>query len=64
MPKLKSSKSISKRFKISSHGKILRHKAGRSHLLEKKSQKRKKKLCTIVQVSKYDLKRLHNKLSI
>nr|UEQ12086.1 ribosomal protein L35 [Batrachospermum sp.] len=62
MPKLKISKSIKKRFKISSTGKVLRHHAGRSHLLEKKSQDRKKKLIKICQINKSDLCRLKIKL--
>lgn len=48
MPKLKTSSSISKRFKITANGKLLRHKACRSHLLEKKSPKRKNNLSKIV----------------
>ncbi|MEM7033312.1 MAG: 50S ribosomal protein L35 [Chloroflexota bacterium] len=48
MYKLKTSSSISKRFKITSKGKLLRHKACRSHLLEKKSQKRKNNLSKVV----------------
>lgn len=62
MPKLKISKSIKKRFKISSAGKILRHHAGRSHLLQKKSQDRKKKLIKTCQINKSDLCRLKIKL--
>nr|UNJ16375.1 ribosomal protein L35 [Boldiaceae sp.] len=44
MPKLKTKKSISKRFKIVSTHKILRRKAGKKHLLQKKSSKRKHSL--------------------
>jgi large subunit ribosomal protein L35 len=62
MSKLKTSKSIKKRFKISSTGKILRHQACRSHLLQKKSQARKKKLIKIHQINKSDLYRLKVKL--
>lgn len=42
--KLKPSSSMSKRFKLTSTGKVLRHKACRSHLLQKKSSKRKHRL--------------------
>ena len=62
MPKLKTSKSIKKRFKISSTGKILRHQACRSNLLKKKSQIRKKKLTKTYQIDKSDLCRLKVKL--
>lgn len=44
MPKLKTRKSIAKRFKFTKRGKILRRKAFKSHLLLKKSSKRKRSL--------------------
>ena len=44
MYKLKTRRSIKKRFKITSHGKLMMRKASRNHLLEKKSSKRKSKL--------------------
>lgn len=44
MPKLKTKKSASKRFKITAHGKIKRRKAFKSHILTKKSTKRKRNL--------------------
>ena len=62
MPKLKTSSSISKRFKITSKGKLLRHKASRSHLLEKKSPKRKHNLSQVVALKSCDFKRLRFKL--
>jgi large subunit ribosomal protein L35 len=62
MPKLKTSKSILKRVKVTSNGKILRHKASRSHLLEKKAQKRKKNLGKIVTLDKRDLNGISLKL--
>ena len=64
MSKLKTSKSIKKRFKISSTGKVLRHQACRSHLLNKKSQERKKKLIKTCQMDKSDFYRLQVKLYI
>ena len=54
MYKLKTSKSIKKRFKITSKGKILRHQSSRSHLLQKKSSKRKQKLRLVQVLSKSD----------
>ena len=48
--KIKSSKSILKRFKITASGKYLRHKACRSHLLQKKSSKHKQHLRKVVSV--------------
>nr|YP_009541746.1 ribosomal protein L35 [Synarthrophyton chejuense]AYR05755.1 ribosomal protein L35 [Synarthrophyton chejuense] len=57
--KLKSSSSISKRFKFTSTGKLLRHKACRSHLLQKKSSKRKQQLRKVVLVRRVDSPRLN-----
>lgn len=44
MPKLKTRKSVAKRFKITKTGKIKRKRAFKSHLLGSKSSKRKMKL--------------------
>lgn len=44
MYKLKTKKSINKRFKITSDLKLLKRSAGRSHLLQKKTSNRKRKL--------------------
>ena len=52
--KLKSSSSILKRFKITRTGKLLRHKACRNHLLQKKSSKHKQKLRKVVKVKYVD----------
>nr|YP_010471103.1 ribosomal protein L35 [Synarthrophyton patena]UVF62932.1 ribosomal protein L35 [Synarthrophyton patena] len=56
--KLKSSSSISKRFKFTASGKLLRHKACRNHLLQKKSPKRKQQLRKVISVKSVDLLRL------
>lgn len=55
MYKLKTRKSIKKRFKITSAGKLMMRKASRSHLLEKKSSTRKAKLrkTSLVQLRDY-----------
>jgi large subunit ribosomal protein L35 len=42
VPKIKTNSSAKKRFKISGTGKILRRRAMKSHLLGKKSPKRKR----------------------
>jgi large subunit ribosomal protein L35 len=44
MPKLKTKKGLAKRFRLTKSGKIKRQKAGRGHLLTKKSSKRKRLL--------------------
>lgn len=44
MPKMKSHSSSKKRFKISGTGKVIRNKANKSHILTKKTSKRKRNL--------------------
>ena len=44
MPKMKSSKSAAKRFKKTGTGLLVRNKAYKSHILTKKSTKRKRNL--------------------
>jgi large subunit ribosomal protein L35 len=43
MPKQKTSRAAKKRFKVTGAGKLLRRRAMKSHLLEKKSAKRKRR---------------------
>jgi len=47
-----------KRFKISAHGKLFRKKALHSHILTKKSRKRKRSLRKETVVSKADRKKI------
>jgi large subunit ribosomal protein L35 len=42
MPKMKTNRGAAKRFKVSASGKIMRNKAFASHILTKKSTKRKR----------------------
>lgn len=44
MPKLKTRKSAKKRFYISASGRFIRKRAFKSHILEKKTSKRKRNL--------------------
>ena len=44
MPKMKTHRGAAKRFQITGSGKIVRRKAFRSHLLEKKPSKRTRRL--------------------
>lgn len=44
MPKMKTKKGVKKRFKITKKGRIKRSQEGKSHILTKKSQKRKRNL--------------------
>lgn len=51
MPKKKTHRGAAKRFKVSAGGKVLRHHSMHSHILTKKTTKRKRKLRKAVQVS-------------
>ncbi len=44
MPKMKTSRAAAKRFKLTGNGKLKRAKAYKSHILTKKSTKRKRNL--------------------
>ena len=44
MPKMKSHKGATKRFKVTGTGKVRRYKAFKSHILTKKTSKRKRRL--------------------
>lgn len=62
MYKLKTSKSIKKRFKVSKTNKLSRHKANRSHLLNKKSSKRRRHLRASDLCKKGDLHNIKNQI--
>ncbi len=44
MPKMKTRKAAAKRYKITARGRVMHKKVGKSHLLSKKSRKRKRRL--------------------
>ena len=44
MPKMKTNRSAAKRFKLTATGKVRRYKAFKSHILTKKTSKRKRRL--------------------
>ncbi len=58
MPKMKTHKGAKKRFKVTGKGKILRSKAFKSHLLTKKSSKRKRSLRKRALVDSTDVHRI------
>jgi len=58
MPKIKTRRAAAKRFRVTGSGKIVRHKAYKSHILTKKSAKRKKNLRQSTLVDKSDYKRV------
>ncbi len=59
MPKMKSNRGAAKRFRVTASGKIKRHSAYHSHILTKKSAKRKRKLRDESMVSDADAPRVH-----
>jgi large subunit ribosomal protein L35 len=58
MPKMKSHRASQKRFKITATGKLVRHHAGKSHILTKKNRKRKRHLRQGALVHPADTKRM------
>lgn len=56
MPKMKTRKSVSAKFKVTGTGKLVRNRPGRRHLLTKKSSKRKRHLKKQQLVSKGQVK--------
>jgi len=59
----KTRKSITKRFKITKNGKILRRPSGQNHLLSKKSSQKKRSLKKWVEVSPYEVKKIKRVLT-
>lgn len=64
MPKIKTRKSIIKRFKITKKGKVLRRQSFTSHLRVKKSSKKKRALGRTVEVTGFYAKKLKLALGI
>jgi len=62
MPKIKTCKTAAKRFKKTGSGKFVRNKAYKSHLLDKKSAKRKRRLSGTTIVDKTNEKALRRLL--
>ena len=64
MPKLKTQKGIAKRIRVTGTGKLMRASAFKSHLLEHKSAKRKRRFENEQSVSKSDRKTVRRALGI
>jgi large subunit ribosomal protein L35 len=64
MPKMKTHKGTAKRFKLTGTGKIKRAKAFKSHILEKKSPKRKRNFRQDGLVDQADVKVIKQKLGV
>ena len=62
MPKMKTHKGAAKRFRVTATGKIKRARAFKSHILTKKSAKRKRRLVKPDVVSAADNRRVHRML--
>jgi large subunit ribosomal protein L35 len=58
MPKMKTNRGAAKRLKRTAGGRLKRFKANHSHILTKKSRKRKRRLRTAALVDKADQKRM------
>ena len=56
MPKIKTHRGTAKRFRVTGSGKIMRGKAYKSHILTKKSQKRKRNFRHEAELSNADNK--------
>jgi large subunit ribosomal protein L35 len=59
MPKMKSNRGASKRFRVTASGKIKRHSSHKSHILTKKSTKRKRNLRKESLISDADAPKVH-----
>ena len=64
MPKMKTHRGAAKRFKVTGTGKIMRRKAFRNHILEKKSRKRKRRLNTETVIHASDEKKIKRLLGV
>jgi len=64
MPKRRTNRGARKRFRVTASGKIKRAKAYTSHILTKKSSKRKRKLRRSTEVSEADTRRVRRMLGM
>ena len=62
MPKIKTRRAAAKRFSVTGSGEIKRNKAFKSHILEKKSPKRKRNLRKAAMVCEADYSRVKSML--
>ena len=63
MPKVKTRRAAAKRFSITGSGEFKRNKAFKSHILEKKTRKRKRNLRKATLVAAVDHKRVRDMLN-
>jgi len=64
MPKMKTHKGAAKRFKLTGSGRLVRRKAFKNHILEKKSPERKRRLGREAEVTGGDRARMERLLGL
>jgi large subunit ribosomal protein L35 len=64
MPKMKTHRAAAKRFRRTATGKLKRNKANKSHILAKKSRKRKRRLRKSALVAPSDMRRVKRMLGL
>ncbi len=64
MPKMKTPSGAKKRFKVTGSGKIMRRKAYRAHILEKKSSRRTRRLAGETELTAGDRAKVKRQLGI
>jgi len=64
MPKMKTHRGAAKRFKVTGSGKLMRRKAFRNHILEKKPSKRTRRLAREAEVVGGDRDRVRRLLGL
>lgn len=64
MPKIKTHKGTSKRIKITPTGKVLRRRAFGSHMLAKKSKRRKRMIGTVAEITGKPVKNIKKVLGV
>lgn len=64
MPKMKTHRGTAKRFRVTGSGKIMRSKAFKSHILTKKSQKRKRNFRHETEIAPADTKVVKRQLGL
>lgn len=62
MPKMKTKSSAAKRFKVTGTGKLMKMKAYKSHILNKKTTKRKRNLRKPIEVDSSNVKQMRKLL--
>ena len=64
MPKMKTHRGTAKRFRVTGTGKVMRAKAFKSHILSKKSQKRKRNFRHETEIATADAKVIKRNLGL